>query len=838
MAELFLFLEAFTISYLLTRFILSFSLKRNLLDIPNVRSSHTIPKPRLGGVALTVSFYVSCATLFLVGLRPFPSSITAAGILAGGAIIALLGLYDDLRGLDARMKLLAQLAICSIVIASGVVMEELTLPLIGTINLGALSVPFTVLWILGITNFYNFIDGIDGLAAGTGMIASSFLIVVGGMAGAPMLGGVYAILAGSCLGFLRYNFPPARIFMGDMGSTFIGYSFAVLSVMGSKVGIPAFLTILLLGAVLADAALTLIRRIVGREKVLSPHRTHYYQRLTALGLSHKQVTLLEYLIAVLLGVSALMALSGDRIFVTFFAIMWLGFFLWVLVKIRSMERGIRLFLEGRTLAVAIGDLIFIAGSYVLSYYLRLNFTFPQAETASLLLSLPLVLIIRSAVFFYFGLYRGVWRYTTFDDIMRIVKAVTLSSLVMIVSFTLLFRFEAFPRSVFIIDWFILTVFLSGSRIATRWFHELPSREELSGKRVAIAGTGPIAELILHHIKKTGGMKPVGYLDDRAETIGRMIHGLEVFGPISESKHIAQLHEIEEIIVMGSLLNRFTKEVLEELNRSGVTLRVISDPSELEAIAVGHPLEAPVAGRRVLAAGNGIFVGSAGSLFSRASEIILISHDSRALGASRTVTGTNAERDSIYIGIMNDRRSLREVLERHKPEFVFIDFAFTCNGLSNPLEAYLRTVLLPAERLASEVLKIPDVRMIAVNHAIEGDQSGLAEAVCAFGILLREIFKHEPDRLSILTVGFEPAPGWWLQAVRDLERQGGGTYRATDRDGAVIESETSPEPVPDVELHLIALRQSLDEGDSEGIIEILRGMVRSHAFEKYGHGNLT
>ncbi len=838
MAELFLFLEAFTISYLLTRFILSFSLKRNLLDIPNVRSSHTIPKPRLGGVALTVSFYVSCATLFLVELRPFPSSMMATGILAGGAIIALLGLYDDLRGLDARMKLLAQLAICSIVIATGVVMEELTLPLIGTIDLGAFSVPFTIIWILGIINFYNFIDGIDGLAAGTGMIASSFLILVGGMAGAPMLGGVYAILAGSCLGFLRYNFPPARIFMGDMGSTFIGYSFAVLSVMGSKVGIPAFLTILLLGAVLGDAALTLIRRIVRREKVLSPHRTHYYQRLTTLGLSHKQVTLLEYLIAVLLGVSALLALSGDRIFVAFFAVMWLGFFLWVLVKIRSMERGVRLFLEGRTLAVAIGDLIFIAGSYVLSYYLRLNFTFPQAETASLLLSLPLVLIIRSAVFFYFGLYRGVWRYTTFDDLMRIVKAVTLSSLVMIVLFTLLFRFEAFPRSVFIIDWFILTVFLSGSRIATRWFHELPSREELSGKRVAIAGTGPIAELIHHHIKKTGGMKPIGYLDDRAETIGRMIHGLEVFGPISESEHIARQHEIEEIIVMGSLLNRFTKEVREELNRSGVTLRVISDPSELETIAVSPPLEAQVAGRRVLAAGNGIFVGSSGSLFSRASEIVLVSHDTAALGASHTVTVTNAERDFIYIGIMNDRRALREVLERHRPEFVFVDFAFTCHGLSNPLEAYLRTVLLPTERLASEVLKIPDMRIIAVNHTFAHDQPGLAEAACVFGILLRDIFKHEPNRLSILTVQFEPARDWWLEAVRDLERRGGGTYRITDSEGTMIESEMSPEPVPDVELHFIALRQSLDEGDSEGIIEILRGMVHAHAFEKYGHGNLT
>ncbi|MCK4236657.1 MAG: hypothetical protein KAX38_06035, partial [Candidatus Krumholzibacteria bacterium] len=358
-----------------------------------------------------------------------------------------------------------------------------------------------LVWIVGIVNFYNFIDGIDGLAAGVGMIASLSLIFIGVVTGVPALGGLYAIIAGSSFGFLRHNFPPARIFMGDMGSTFMGFMFAVLSVIGAQSGIPVFVTVLLLGAVIGDAALTLLRRLIKGEKIFSPHRTHYYQRLTSLGLSHKQVTLLEYLVAALLGVSALFTFRGDRIFVTFLSFTWLVFFLWALVKIRSMERGGRLFWEGRTLVVAMGDFVFIAASYILSYYLRLNFHFPQAETASMLISLPIVLVIRTAFFFYYGLYRGVWRYTTVDDIIRIVKAISLGSAVMIVTFTLLFRFKAFPRSIFIIDWFILTVFLTGSRIATRWFHELPSREEVSGRKIVIGGTGPVAEVILQQIRK-------------------------------------------------------------------------------------------------------------------------------------------------------------------------------------------------------------------------------------------------------------------------------------------------------------------------------------------------
>lgn len=582
MAATGLFLFAFAVSFLCTKGILRWSLRRRLLDMPNDRSSHTVPRPRLGGVAIIAAVIFSLAVLLLLGRRPAGGACAAAGIAAGGLLIAATGVLDDLRGLDARIKLAAQLAAALIVVFSGCVLRELRVPILGLVSLGPLAAPLTIVWIVGLVNFYNFIDGIDGLAAGVGMIASLFLAVIWTLAGGPWLGAVYAILAGGCFGFLRFNFPPARIFMGDTGSTTIGFLFAVLAVTGAGRGVPLFVTVLLLGGVLADASITLGRRVIQREPVFTPHRTHYYQRFTSLGLSHKQVTLLEYLFAFLLGVSALFYLRGETVFVAVFSILWSGFFLWALVKVRSMERGARPFRKGRTLAIAAGDVCFVAVSYVLSYYLRLNFRFPEAEAGSMLASLPIVIVIRTAVFAWYGLYRSVWRYTTFDDLMRLVKAVSIGSAVMIVSFTLLFRFEAFPRSVFIIDWFILIVFLAGSRIATRWFHELPAHEDIGARRIIIGGTGHVGEALLHHVKKAGGMQAVGFLDDRSEMHGRTIHGIEVLGSLAAVDRLAEERRVDEILLPASLANRISTERRERLETAGVLVRVLREPGHVDS----------------------------------------------------------------------------------------------------------------------------------------------------------------------------------------------------------------------------------------------------------------
>ncbi len=839
MAELFFFFEATLISFLLTWAIIGFSRKRKLLDVPNKRSSHRVPKPRLGGVAIVTAFYATVATLYALGYDPFPTNRLAAGFLAGGGLLALMGIVDDLHHLNALLKLLLQVAAASAVVASGGVLSELRLPLIGLLELGWISVPVTVLWIVAIINFYNFIDGLDGLAAGVGMIAALFLVLIGTFTVSSSLTMIYLVLAGSCLGFLRYNFPPARIFMGDTGSTFIGYSFAVLAVIGSGAGVPVFVTVLLLAGVVGDAALTLIKRVIARERIFVPHRTHYYQRLTSVGFSHKQITLLEYLVTVLLGVSALFVFRGETLFVTVFSGLCIVFFLWALLKIRSLERGGSLFPRWRTIAIAFSDLIFIAASYLLSYYLRLNFQPREAEVSVMLLSLPIVLVIRTALFYRYGLYRGVWRYTTFDDVVRIVKAVSIGSLVMIVSFTLLFRFSAFPRSVFIIDWFILTVFIGGSRIATRWFHELPAHEELSGKRVAIGGTGHAAEVILHTIKRAGGLVPVGYLDDRTGMTGKIIHGLEVLGPYRDIERLVDRHTIDELYMASPYTNRIPPDVRERLSARGVAVRVVSDTSNIPGLQDLETNEFPCRGERLVVAGNGTLVALAKDIFADASEVVLLSNEGPVLESAGSCGGGESPSCSSYLGLLGDREAVDSILAGHRPSSVFAHFRFTSAALENGMEAYVRTVLVPLGVLASAVHACGGMRMCVVDESPEESSSIIDRTGRSLERFLRARFDDSPDRLSILRASMERPAGWWSMMLIDLLGHGGGVFRVImhrenslryGRTGSIIEPvETDLPYTPEL---LDRMNHLLERRDERGIISILEEAEGASTEEPY------
>lgn len=768
MGELFSFLGALSISFLLTGAMLRFSLKRSLLDIPNDRSSHSIPKPRLGGVAITISFCAVCIVLLFADRFALIPYASMAGVVAGGVIVAIFGLIDDLRTLDARVKILGQLAAAAAAVSSGIILREFRLPLVGDLELGPLAVPVTVLWIVAMINFYNFIDGIDGLAAGVGMIAAIFLAFIAATAGSN-LKFLYAVLAGSCFGFLRFNFPPARIFMGDMGSTFIGYIFAVLAVAGERVGVPAFLTVLVLASAVGDAALTLLRRMLKREKILSPHRTHYYQRLTSLGLSHKQVTLLEYAVAVLLGASALIAFRHERIFVVFMSAIWMGFFIWALAKIRSMERGEGLFWKGRALGIAFGDIAFIALSYIMSYWLRLNFRFPQAETSSMLISLPMVLVIRTVVFYRYGLYRSIWRYTTFDDIVRIAKAVSIGSAIMLISFTLIFRFRAFPRSVFIIDWFVLTVFMAGSRIGARWFHELPAKEDIEGKRVIIAGTGPAVEALLARLKRIEGVIPIGCLDDRLEMTGKIAHGLSVLGTFAEARRAALSAKAEEILVFSSCYDRIPRDVLSALEEDGISVRLIFDPDAV--------LEEGVSSRsrvfensRVLFAGNGALIERVGEIIEGACGISIVSNDPACLTSYSGKTVTAISRQSLFLGDLSDRSSLSKLLAELDPEVAVCELTTKAVSVANEDGAYFSIVLVPLERLASEC-SARNIRSIVIlretDHRVGADA---AEAI------VRDVYRTERSLLTVLRLAAEPTRSEWVAILNRIALEGGKTFR--------------------------------------------------------------
>ncbi len=256
--------------------------------------------------------------------------------------MGLVGLVDDFWKLPVLFRLFSYGIAAGMATAGGIRLSGINIPLLGTIEFGILDIPMTILWIMAVVSFYNFMDGIDGLAVGVGIIVTGFLAYIAWEVGNTDILILTLVLGGSCLGFMRYNFPPAKIFMGDVGSTFIGFTLAVLALIGNQSEetghIPFLVPVLLLGTFLFDTIVTLGRRILSREKWYLSHREHYYQKMTNLGFSHLQITLGECGMTFLLGVSALLYMRTNQILAFSILIMWLIFLASLITVITFLEK--------------------------------------------------------------------------------------------------------------------------------------------------------------------------------------------------------------------------------------------------------------------------------------------------------------------------------------------------------------------------------------------------------------------------------------------------------------------------------------------------------------------
>ncbi len=277
---------------------------RLLVDRPNERSSHAVPTPRGGGVGL-VAGTLAGGALVATGIDGGVDGLWA--IAAGAAIAAAAGLADDVRAQGPLVKFGAQFLAAGVAMAGGVLFDEVHVPGIGPVALGALAWPVTLLWFVGLTNAYNFMDGLDALAGSTGAVAAFYAGLFFAALGLGELSALAFVLAAACLGFLALNLPPARIFMGDVGSQFLGFAFAGLGVLAANAGTDGrlfWLVPILLMHVLFDTLFTAGRRLARGENVLAAHRTHLYQRLNQSGASHGRVAALLASMASLQGACA------------------------------------------------------------------------------------------------------------------------------------------------------------------------------------------------------------------------------------------------------------------------------------------------------------------------------------------------------------------------------------------------------------------------------------------------------------------------------------------------------------------------------------------------------
>ena len=308
-------LAALVISFLMTPVVKTFAYKVGAVDVPkDARRMHKIPIPRLGGLAIFIGFMVS--VLVLGNVR---GNGQMQSILLGSVIIVVLGVVDDIMALPAMLKFVVQIAAALIPALNGVVIQAFSNPNIFSDSLywvlGPLSVPFTVLWIVAITNAVNLIDGLDGLANGVSAISATTMLVIALLASEAEVAIVMAALVGACVGFMPYNLNPAKMFMGDTGATFLGYILATMSIQGlfKFYAVISFaVPFLILGLPIFDTAFAFIRRIAHGQSPMHADRGHIHHRLIDMGLNQKQAVATLYVISAMLGLSAVVLTTGGE----------------------------------------------------------------------------------------------------------------------------------------------------------------------------------------------------------------------------------------------------------------------------------------------------------------------------------------------------------------------------------------------------------------------------------------------------------------------------------------------------------------------------------------------
>jgi UDP-GlcNAc:undecaprenyl-phosphate GlcNAc-1-phosphate transferase len=526
-------------------------LGRTVVASPRQDRWHTRPTPLLGGVGIFAGFLAAVGLALAVGAAPASKELVA--ILAGATVLFLAGFADDVRSLGPIVKLGAQvLAACCVLIGG------LSLQMIGN---DVVADIVAVLWLVGMTNAFNLLDNMDGLAATLATIAAAFFAVdaVTQHPNHDVL--VLALaLAVACLGFLPFNLRPrgnASVFMGDSGSQMLGFTLAALGlasswkVAGTTVA-TLVLPILVLAVPILDTTLVTIVRLLDGRPIYRGGRDHASHRLVYHGLSEKHAVVLLGIISATLGTTSLAYdVLGDAritligVLLTFALLVQFGSLLSDVDRqpdfaLATERSWLRTFVANpRRLIESVVDFALIAASFLAAYYIRLQNSGTPYERHIFLVSLPVVLFARYAAFIPFGLYRGVWRYAGARDAASVIAAVVTSELVAFGFLAATQVWGGFPRSIFVIDAVLCTVLIGASRFweraAARALSTLIARSDR--RRTLIVGAGRAGRSLLRELRETPGEQVVGFIDDDARLRGRRLQGVPVLGSSMEIERI-------------------------------------------------------------------------------------------------------------------------------------------------------------------------------------------------------------------------------------------------------------------------------------------------------------
>jgi len=543
-----------------------FSFRMGQIVKPREDRWHRQATPTLGGIAIYLSFVTGL--LVTAAINKSWGEIRWE-LLIPSSLVFLLGLYDDLKQITPPAKLLGQILTAALAVYLGYSTHFFTPKIANSVVAQIPNIILTFIWLVGLTNAINLIDNMDGLAGGVSLITTGFLGYFFWKGGDTGFFPLVVALAGSLLSFLVYNMPPASIFMGDSGSLFLGFTLAILAIarqpqasnVFAVMGVPTLLFML----PILDTTLVTVTRLLRGQSPAQGGRDHTSHRLVAFGLSERQTLFVLFSIALASGIVAIgietldywLSLALVPILVISLALLaaYLGR-LKVVVTSQPTRAGAisRLMFEltykRRTFEIVL-DFFVIGIAYYLSFWTNFGLSLNQGGLEIFLRSLPIAFGGAYISFFFFGVYRGMWRYIGVDDLIRYIKATIGSVVLVALGDYLLDTHIDFSPAIFILFAVFLFLGLAASRSSFKVLDQIYGHQSrLKEERVLIIGAGDSGEMAVRWILMNPqfGYHPIGFLDDDLLNAGREIHGIGILGGIDQLESLLGEKQIDGVLL--------------------------------------------------------------------------------------------------------------------------------------------------------------------------------------------------------------------------------------------------------------------------------------------------
>jgi UDP-GlcNAc:undecaprenyl-phosphate GlcNAc-1-phosphate transferase len=578
------FVVSFSLSVLSVPIVREFCFRTGKVKKPRKDRWHQSPTPTLGGIAMFIGFAGAVLILGLYNrsITNWPWHILVASIVMFG-----MGVFDDIKPIAPPTKFIIQLIAAGIVIYFGNLIRFFPWPIA--------NIVLTFVWLVGITNAINLLDNMDGLASGVSMIAAGILTYFFWQEGNQALLILSLSLAGAILGFLVFNFPPAKIFMGDSGSMLLGFTLAALAVARQRQASNVFaimgVPILLFFLPILDTTLVTITRLMRGQSPAQGGTDHTSHRLIAFGLTERQAVLFLYGVAFLSGISSTLieALNYNLSLVLIpILLISLAVFtaylgrLKVVTAIAPTRGSLGWFVQEltykrRLFEIAL-DLGIIGSCYYLAFWAQSGLDMTQEGMRLFLRSWPVALVTAYFSFYIFGVYRGVWRYVGIDDLLRYARGVIGGCLLTGIVLWVLYPNQYSPVILLLYAVFLYLI-LSASRLSFQALDRAYIRQrkaETAG--VLLYGAEDAGEMALRWILQNPSMgyRPVGFLDDDSLKWGRSIHGVDVLGGSEQLETILKDHDVRGVIISSpaDLQDEFLANLVTACREKGVWVKVM------------------------------------------------------------------------------------------------------------------------------------------------------------------------------------------------------------------------------------------------------------------------